>query len=420
MKILIVNSYDAGGGAARAAYRLHKALLSANIESTLLVQKKLFDDHSVIGGLTIKHKIVTQIKPYLDQLPLVFYRNKSANLFSTGWFSFGDILNQINNFQPDIVHLHWFCKGTLSVEEIGKIKVPIVWTMHDSWAFTGGCHIPVGCYRYKEECGICPELRSNHLYDLSWKGLSRKREIYTKINNITMVAVSQWLLNCAQNSTLLKDANLLCIPNAIDTKIFSPIAKSVARSVLNIGGNSRLVLFGAMSATNDLNKGYREFLDAISQLVNPDIEIVVFGSTQPTVAPTGKYKIHYLGHLQDNISLKILYSAADVMVVPSLMEAFGQTATEAMACGTPVVSFRTSGLVDIVEHKANGYLAQSFDATDLARGIDWVLSIDDDDYAQLVENARNTVLKKFDSEVISSRYITLYKQILSKEVLSFA
>jgi glycosyltransferase involved in cell wall biosynthesis len=413
MRILTVNSYDEGGGAARAAYRLHKALLATGVDSTLLVQKKLSDDYSVIGASTFKQRVISTIKPHLDQLPAIFYKSKSPSLFSTAWLSFGDILNQINEFQPDIVHLHWFCNGTLSVDEIRKIKVPIVWTMHDSWAFTGGCHVPGSCKRYKKECGNCPALKSNNLHDLSWNGWTRKHKVYPKINGITMVAVSQWLRSCAQSSSLFKDVNILCIPNAIDTKIFTPVEKLVARSILNISGKKRLILFGAMSATADLNKGYIEFLHAINQLTSTDIEIVVFGSGQPKIIPTDRYKIHYLGHLHDDISLKILYSAADVMVVPSLLESFGQTATESMACGTPVVAFNSSGLLDIVDHKINGYLAESYDTADLARGIEWVLS--EKNYVVLAERARNKVIEEFDSKIISSRYIDVYKKILKIE-----
>lgn len=410
MKILIVNAYDSEGGAARAAYRLHKALLAAGVQSNMLVQKKLTDDPTVVGKVTKKQKLLSKIKPHVDQIPVRFYREKSANLFSPAWFSFGDILKQINEIQPDIVHLHWICKGTLSLDEIARIKAPIVWTMHDSWAFTGGCHIPEECTKYINRCGYCPSLGSNRAHDLSEKVFARKQKTYAQKINIIVVAVSKWLQSCATNSALLKNKNVLCIPNAIDTKVFEPIDKTLAKSILNIGNKKRLVLFGAMSATSDLNKGYKELIDALNQLSCSDIEIVVFGSGQPKASLTSKYKIHYVGYLYDDIALKVLYSAADVMVVPSLMEAFGQTASEAMACGTPVVAFYTTGLLDIVEHKNNGYLAKAFDTADLARGIEWVLSAED--YSQLSQNARNKVLREFDGRVVAKKYIALYNQIL--------
>jgi len=410
VKVLILNIYDDLGGAARAAYRLHRALVDTGVQSIMLVQKKLSDDYTVVGGTTIKQKLIGQLKQYVDQLPVMFYRNKSPSLFSSAMFSFGDILNKINEIQPDIVHLHWVCKGMLSIDEIRKIKPPIVWTFHDSWPFTGGCHIPGKCKKYTTNCGTCPLLGSSNNHDLSSKIINKKLYNF-KLKRIYPVAVSRWLQNCAEDSSLFNQANVKCIPNAIDTNAYAPIEKSVARSILNIGGHKQLVLFGAMSATSDLNKGYREFVEAINQLQSSEIEIVIFGSSSPRIAPTNKFKIHYLGQLHDDISLKVIYSAADVMVVPSLIEAFGQTASEAMACGTPVVAFHTTGLLDIIEHKENGYLARAFDTTDLARGIDWVLTAGQ--HIPISRNARNKVLNKYDSKVVAKQYIDLYEQILA-------
>ena len=411
MKILIVNTYDASGGAARAAYRLHCALLAGGVKSSMLVQKKQLDDDSVICGLTKFQKIVSLIKPYIDQFPTILYKNKAENLFSSAWFSFGDILNHINDIQPDLVHLNWICKGMLSVEELGRIKVPIVWTMHDSWPFTGGCHIPGDCRNYIETCGNCPSIRSNCDNDLSRKNYKIKQRTYSKKRDITIVAVSKWLLDCAKSSSLLRGTNLVCIPNAIDTKTYKPLNKKVAKAILNIDVNKRIILFGAMSATSDLNKGYKELIEAIDQLTISDFELIVFGGCKPTILPTDKCRIHYVGHLKDDISLNVVYSAADVMVVPSRFEAFGQTASEAMACGTPVVAFNTTGLIDIVDHKINGYLAKPFDTNDLSKGIEWVLS--HESFNQLSENARNKVVKMFDGEIVAAQYMSLYKEVLN-------
>jgi glycosyltransferase involved in cell wall biosynthesis len=414
MKVLIVNTYDTDGGAARAAYRLHNALLFEGVQSVMLVQKKLSNDLSIQSAVSIKQKIIAKLKPYIDQLPLFFYKKKSANLFSTAWISFGDILSQINAFKPDIVHLHWIAKGVLSIEEIGRIKVPIVWTMHDSWAFTGGCHIPEACVRYKSACGSCPVLGSNNTNDLSSKILKKKHDIFSSIHNMTIVGVSRWLQACAQSSSLFKDKNVHCIPNPINTELFFPIKKLSAKKKINIRNNKHLILFGAASATSDLNKGFAKLIEAINQLPIKNVELVVFGNTDYPKGFFCKYKTHFLGYINDDIFLKNVYSAADVMVVPSLIEAFGQSASEAMACGTPVVAFNTTGLVDIVEHKKNGYLAQSYDTSDLANGIKWVLS--STNYPQLSVNARNTVLAKFDNHIVASAYKALYTKILKEGI----
>ncbi len=410
LKILVVSKYDKDGGAAIAAYRMHKSLLSSGVHSRMLVQKKVTGDYTVVGPISIIQRLLGSISYYIDQLPVYFYKNKSTYLFSTAWFSSGDILRRINKFSPDIVHLHWSCKGMISIRDIAKIKSPVVLTMHDSWSFTGGCHIPWECKKYLAGCGTCPELGSTIRHDLSSRIFNRKLKLYTRKKDITVVAVSKWLQSCAQESALFKRKDVQCIPNALDTNDFFPVDKTLAKSILNLDPKKKLILFGAISAISDLNKGFEELSTALNQLSGIDTEIAIFGGDRPEEERTSKYKIHYFGHLHDSISLKILYSAADVMVVPSLMEAFGQTASESMSCGTPVVAFNTTGLRDIVDHKINGYLARAFDTGDLSKGIEWVLLAEN--YEELSKNARNKALKEFDGGVIANKYISLYKKCL--------
>ena len=146
----------------------------------------------------------------------------------------------------------------------------------------------------------------------------------------------------------------------------------------------------------------------------PIIAILVFGASKPVNGPNFRVPIHYMGLFHDEIGLALLYNAADVMVVPSIQESFGQTAAEAMACGTPVVAFATTGLLDIVEHKKTGYLAQPFDVVDLKNGIDWVLN--SSNYEYLCKCARSKVVREFDSSVVANKHIKLYKDILNNSL----
>ena len=227
-----------------------------------------------------------------------------------------------------------------------------------------------------------------------------------------MVGLSKWLATCASKSTLFKKNKVVCLPNPIDTLIYSPLDKNIARDLLRLPKNKKLVLFGALGATSDPRKGYKELCEALLQLKEQDIELVVFGSSKPKISEDFKFNTHYLGQLHDDVTLRALYSAADVMVVPSKQEAFGQTASESMACGTPVVAFACTGLLDIVEHLKTGYLTKPYDTTDLATGIDWVLNAPN--YDELSTNARNKVLNEFDSQVVAKQYIELYESVLEK------
>jgi hypothetical protein len=156
LKILFVNSFDVEGGAARSAYRLYKALNDKSIYSKLIVQKKFSDNESIL----LCNDDWDGQSSFYDRIPLVNYPKKSKTLFSVAAVPNKSLINFINNSDFDIIHLHWISNGFLSIEDISKINKPIVWTIHDNWAFTGGCHIMWECEKYKTECGSCPRLEA--------------------------------------------------------------------------------------------------------------------------------------------------------------------------------------------------------------------------------------------------------------------
>ncbi len=414
MKILIVNTSDIQGGAARAAYRLHKSLLANGIDSKMLVQSKSSDDYTVIGPISKVQKAMGKLRPKLDSLPLKFYKERMKTPFSISWLPFSNIVNKINEINPDIVHLHWINGGMIKIEDLMKIKAPIVWSLHDNWAFTGGCHIKWECKKYKNKCGNCPRLGSNKENDLSrwiWK---RKKKVFDRLENLTIIGLSKWVTNCSKESSLLGDKKHVNLPNPIDTKIFKPVEKTEAKELWNLPKNKKLVLFGAMSATSDINKGFKKLSEALHKLKDKNIEFVVFGSSEPDESQNFGFKTYYLGRLADDVSLVTLYNAVDIMVVPSLQENLSNAIMESLACGTPVAAFDIGGNSDMIDHKKNGYLAKPFDTSDLANGIEWVLN--NEKYEEFCNNAREKVVKEFDSQAVVKKYIELYKSILINKV----
>lgn len=414
MKILIVNTFDIEGGAARATYRLHKALLAEGINSQMIVQSKKSDDYTVIGPTTKIQKAFSKIRPILDSLPVRIYKNRTKILFSPAWLPFSHIVNKINEINPDIVHLNWICGGIIRIEDIAKIKAPIVWSLLDMWPFTGGCHYDEGCRGYEKNCGNCKVLGSLKENDLSRKIWHRKEKSFSKISTIIIVGHSKWLTGCASKSTLFKYKKVVNLPSFIDTNIFKPFDKEKARDLWNLPKGKKVVLFGAVSATSDPRKGFKELSEALRKLQNKDIEPAVFGSSRPKNAPDLGFKTHYLGHLYDDISLVTLYNAVNVMVVPSLQENLSNIIMESLSCGTPVVAFDVGGNGDMIEHKVNGYLAKPFDTNDLASGIEWILNAPN--YSELCRNAREKVLREFDSRIVVKKYIELYKALLNNEL----
>ncbi|KOP39489.1 glycosyl transferase family 1 [Flavobacterium sp. WLB] len=415
MKIIIVNSYDNVGGAARAAYRLHKSLLSKGIDSNMIVQRKLGDDYTVQSfPNSLFQELLAKVKHILDQLPLRFYKNKTKILFSPSWLGFNNVVDRINSANPDIVHLHWICNGMFKVEDLARIKAPIIWTLHDNWAFTGGCHIMWDCEKYTENCGTCPRLGSTKENDLSRDVFKRKEKTYKKMPNMVINGLSEWITNCARKSTLFRNHKIINIPNPIDTDLFHPFDKTLSRNLWRFPQDKKLVLFGAIAATSDINKGYQQLKNALDLLDNDNVELVIFGSSEPKDKDFLKFKTHYLGHLNDDISLVSLYNSVDVVVLPSLQETLPQVAIEAMSCGTPVVAFGHTGLLDIIEHTVTGYLAKPFDNKELADGINWVL--DENNYSALSINSRSKIVNCFSSSYVTDKYIKLYEDMMANKI----
>ncbi|MGB3191796.1 MAG: glycosyltransferase family 4 protein [Limnoraphis sp.] len=410
MKVLHLSTSDIDGGAARAADRLHQGLQSLDVTSQMLVRAKSSIDKTVIQ----ETRLLTKLGPPSSSLPLKFYSNRPRTRFSAQWFP--DALSQkVKQLDPDIVHLHWICNGFLQIETLAKLQKPLVWTLHDMWPFTGGCHYTENCDHYTHSCGSCPQLKSYKNWDLSRWIWQRKNRAWKDIN-LTIVSPSHWLANCATSSSLFKNLRVEVIPHGLDLEKYRVIEKPLARKLLNLPLDKQLVLFGASpGTTGDPRKGFQLLKPALQKLIQLEwkdkIELVVFGGSKPEKPLDLGFKIHYLGQFQDDISLALVYSAANVMVVPSIQEAFGQTASEALVCGTPVVAFGATGLKDIVNHQQNGYLAQPFEVDDLARGITWVLE-DQDRYNHLCLCAREQVQDEFSLETQAHRYRSLYTEII--------
>ena len=419
MKILIVNTNDSFGGAARAAFRLHRALLMEGVESRMLVQDKRSDDYTIEWvGATKVDKAMALIRPAIDGLPVQLYKKRSKSLFSPAWLYSRKTVQRINCIQPDITHLHWINGGMLRIEDLSRIKSPIVWSLHDMWAFTGGCHYNKDCNKYLKICGACKELNSTNNKDLSYKIFVRKQKAYPLINQIYFNSLSGWLHNKAKASYLLNSQHHTNLPNPIDASEFKPFDRNEARKLWNLPKNKKFILFGAINPLSDSRKGFNQLFESLSELENhrKDIELLIFGSSQSNNHSWDfRFKTHYLGHLQDNISLTTLYNAADIMVVPSLQENLSNAIMESLSCGTPVACFNIGGNSDMVEHRGNGYLAKPFSAKDLAKGIEWVL--DHPNYNELRKRARTKIEREFDSRIVASKYIELYKEILSSPPL---
>jgi glycosyltransferase involved in cell wall biosynthesis len=415
IKPLLISTNDISGGAARATYRLHQGLQNIGVSSQILVSNKDSDDHTVVGSASKLGKGIGKLKPTLDSLPLQIYPQRDRSTYSVQWLP-DNLAAQVAQTNPDVINLHWINGGYLKIETIAKFKKPIIWTLHDMWAFTGGCHYNGDCMNYTNSCGACPQLHSNKEKDLSRWIWQRKAKAWQDLN-LTIVTPSHWLAKCAASSSLLKDVRIEVIPNGINTEQYKPIKKSVARSILGLPEDKQLILFGAMSATSDPRKGFNLLQSALKNLSQSGwgerVELVVFGASQHKNPTELGFKSHYLGRLNDDISLSLVYAAADVFLAPSVQDNLPNTVMESLACGTPCVAFDIGGMCDMIEHQKNGYLAKPFDVDDLARGIAWVLE-DKERLQKLGVNSREKVENNFSLEIQAQNYLDIYKNIYYK------
>lgn len=412
MKIAVLSTYDLQGGAAISAYRLHHGLRNHGQDSIMFVQSKSSHDTSVCAESNSWNRQFNQFRPALDRLAL--YPSSACGTYSTGLLSNRRALSKIRGFAPDVVHLQWINGGFFSLANVSHLNLPIVWRLPDWWLLTAGCHLPYDCERYKQDCAHCPRLGQQKLFDRSAWLLNWKRLRINKIRNIKFVAPSYALAADAARSRTLADADIRVIPNGLDLTVFKPLDQTFSRRALNLPLNEKIVLFGAVNGRNDPNKGYSSLLQALARVSasgHTPFSCVTFGM-EAGLERHGDVHIRSIGVLCDEQSMNLLYSAADVMVVPSYQESFGQTAIEAMACGTPVVAFKTTGLLDIVDSGHNGYLAEKFDVEDLAHGISSILEHSSPN--ELSAHSRAKVNREFNINSVVGRYMALYEEVIEE------
>lgn len=424
VKVLSICTSDSSGGAARAAYRIHRAVKTLGIDSQMFVKNKETKDDDVIA---LEEFIPTN--PFYEVFDWV--RNKMKNKIQhhqwgryPGKASYyisdlrsTDICGALNRLDYDVLHLHWVNQRFLPLEQLPKDK-PIIWTLHDSWPFCGVCHYFFDCERYRHECGCCPMLGSRDALDLSHIIWTQKKNLYRNLD-LHIVTPSRWLGNCAKSSSLLGRFPVEVIPNSLNTSVFCPLPMEKISPVWRKFREKRLekpvLLYGAMNAVTDKIKGFSNLLSALQLLEKQGkadaFELIVFGTDTPLEGIPTSMPIHYVGYVSDVQELVSLYNLASVMVVPSLTENLSCTIMESLSCGTPVVAFDIGGNRDMIDHQLNGYLARERDDADLAAGILWCL--DHNKNGQLSQNARQKVQGNFTSEVVGKQYADLYRRVLS-------
>ena len=419
VKVVHLNTYDGNGGAGRACLRLSNALQADGVDSQPIAFYKFGQNPKIkTFSLGFFAKIRALFNILAERYLVKIYAKALKTPFSLQWFG-KSIFKHPDLKNADIIHLHWINHGFLTpkhLAQLDELEKPIVWTFHDSNAFTGGCHVRYSCENFHQQCGHCPLLRKSEANDISHQNWLQKQSAYAKLN-FHIVAPSQWMASSVKQSSLLGIRNVSVIPNTIETDVFKPYVKAEAKKILKIPANHFVLMSGFMPSKNDKHKGTDYLIAALNELATqPEIpkeriELVIFGNKDEQNMPTFPFKTTFLGTINKDEHLAKCYAAADAFITPSLEDNLPNTVMESLACATPVIAFKTGGIPDMVKHLENGYLADYKSASDLANGMKWLFFHQDKESIQ--KEARRTILTQFAPNVVAAKHKELYERLIN-------
>lgn len=423
MNILHFSTSDVEGGAAKAAFQIHRGLESAGHRSTMVVQKKVSDDPTVHQTSSLAPTLAHRMKhrlPFLqEEIPKTAYTfnlNRKQNIDTRLFYSYPPQ-------EIDIVCLHWIT-DLLSVRDIRQIadfyRSPIIWNLMDQAPLTGGCHYAFDCDGFTKQCGFCPQLTPHGENDRSRLIWQEKYNLLSKLPLI-FIPHTQWTAARIRESSLFHNHRVELIPLPIDTTIFRPFDQSNARDLLHIPQDKKVIFFGAADLADE-RKGMQHLVEALRQLpgmmnqrrksfANSEIYLLVAGQGKGDLLDALPFAGQHLGLIKEDLVLALAYQAADLFVCPSIFDAGPMMIPESMLCGTPVVAFDAGGAPDLIVSMQTGYLAAFKDAADLAHGIAALLHLDD--LRPIRKAAAEVAAAHHAPAVVMSKHLKLFNSTMS-------
>lgn len=406
MKVLLLNTFKKGGGAAIASKRLVNALKKNDVEVTFGF---FYPDNESDGFLLFGSPIYNKLCFLLERLGALRLIRKMAWLFKFSPGIYGVNITKHPKFlEADVVHLHWVNFGFLSIRQIGKLSEmkPLVMTLHDMWAFTGGCHYSHDCVGYQGDCKDCFYLRSG--LDTASNILAKKQLMWSR--PFGLITCSSWMESSVRKSKLMSGWPVQTIGNTLDIDLYQQLDQLMLRSKYQLDQESIYVLSGAMDL-EDERKGFKYFQEAVSLIRRRanNIKILTFG--KGGVTDWGVESISF-GSIHSERELVEIYNLADVFVLPSIQDNLPNTVMEAMACGVPVVAFDCGGVTDMVEHKVNGYLAENRNAGSLAEGICYFM--DRDVRNRAGKRATMKIMENYAEDRVTEMHLAAYRNEIER------
>ena len=320
------------------------------------------------------------------------------------------LIKQIDDLKPDIVHLHnihdHYLNYYLLFKYLNNSKVPVVWTQHDCWAFTGGCaHYTINnCSQWQNECTDCVNQRSL-LRDSTNFQFNCRKNIFLRNTNLTLVPVSRWLEEELKKS-FFRDTRIHTILNAIDIKKFKPTPSFDIRVKYNIG-QGRFLL--AVASIWSKRKGLNDYLE-LSRKIKKDLKIVLVGLSKKQQKDLPE-NIIAIPRTQDINELAQLYSEASIVLNLSYQETFGLTTVEGFACGTPGIVYDCTASPELITSET-GIVVTAGDINGVCYAINEILSRDK---SELSHACRKRAINNYNTDICFNKYIELYNSILSKQ-----
>jgi len=400
IKVLHIVGGKFTNGAVKGAKILHEALLENNIESKFVndtpLNTKRIDKNIFFVNYTYLNILFNKICVLTEKVLKTLFLHSPRETFTLSFF--GRDITKLEEYKTaDIIHIHWLNQGFIKLSSISKIKKPVVWTLRDMWAFTGGSHYTMDFEKY-EKSKLSTIIKN-------FKKKSYKKSFY-------FIAISDWLKNKALQSDVLREFNVDRIYNNIDLKKFNNINKKQGKDFLNINTDKKIILYGANNPQSK-RKGWDIFIESLKKLDKSKYYLLIFGNfwSHKTLDKIG-FEYKSLGFIDDTKILNSVYSCADLFVASSIQDGWPKTFAEAMYCKTPVVCFSDTSIAEIVNHKINGYVVQNFDSNQLKDGIEWLSRAIDNNNLN-VESVKNRI-EEFGSDKIAKKYIKLYEKILNE------
>ena len=394
-KILHLNFSD-DGGAGIAVKRINECLLKLNIDTKILVAEKNTKNKNIIYNQSSFNSFLWKQKKKISRNLKFFFKTNNRVTHSVSFIK-SNILSQIEKYNPDILNIHWIGNELISLEQIKKIKIPILWTLHDMWLYCGAEH-----YTYNSDRFVNGYLKENRPstetgFDLNKWVWKRKKKNLPK--EFDVIATSSWQYNNAKKSNLLKDKKIHKLALPINTNFWKPIEKKEARKILGWDFDKIYFLFGFSHYGKKYIKGLDISLNIFENFKNQNpkknVNLNIFGETKNY--NFGKNNVNLLGQINDSHKLKLIYSASDLLLNTSRLESLGQIALESLSCNLPIVVMKNSGTSDLILNENMGF---KFDEN-IDEFNKWFLKI----HSNINQNnLHSEIEKKFSYEVIGECY----------------